>query len=795
MDRAVARSSPGDILFLATESGSGDTAFLLDAARRLRNLTAYPAAVEVFDSVLDADASCVPALEQKALCLLLMGSENADEADSLLDRALGLVGDDSSEITETLSLRGRLNKERWYRSWFDEGDSPVETDTSENCRRAVEASYFLWAAIDSYVDSFQKTNAYYEALNAITLLSLAGHLQDVQPGSQPRPEHYRQRLWDDLWEKARDAIESGTRNPGSAEDAYWGVATQLELQITGDRDTAGNEAVDRIQELIGSAIRHAGTRRFLLNSTIRQFRMLYFLGFRHELVGPALSELVNALKFSPDPSLPACRVVFQDSLVDKDGTIDSSQSQERGDSENSIRFALGEILKGEEEFLALIDPTALSGIQCAEFCRDLGLPYELCLISSGERAASLLPGLDAPLMDRLELVKRKARDISVMDAGVGETSQGQEPRARLLRWMFARARAYGRRHVGLLLHDGTGIGRYEGMSVSDDPEEGRISIAPSASQGTVPDEAAPDVTPEPETAVVVADEDVTGFFEYCSQTDTRDRWNSYSHEARQFLMSLGLCWEPFGHGAPVMLETNTIGFELLAKGPDGERYGQIMARTEAMGVDPLDVQLVLLLKGLGGIPAARRRLRMALGIRAESLLMSVNLDDIVLRSEDFVEVVSRNRIDETTLLEVNEEVTLERVSRLRQIADTYKLRLALDDSNNMHEEVRSALLDRVDLVKVDFKFCREQLAGIGTVPPEEIMRGLVDLRQEHVPLVIEGIETTQDIAFIQNHWRKEYGPLYFQGWAVCVSGGLDRFFQPVNTKDLPKGYTLPSRSA
>jgi sensor c-di-GMP phosphodiesterase-like protein len=89
---------------------------------------------------------------------------------------------------------------------------------------------------------------------------------------------------------------------------------------------------------------------------------------------------------------------------------------------------------------------------------------------------------------------------------------------------------------------------------------------------------------------------------------------------------------------------------------------------------------------------------------------------------------------------------------------------------------------------VDFKFTRQQLALIGKTAPEQIMAELVGLRQKDLPLVVEGIETEQDTAFIQNHWRKEHGPIYFQGWRVQVSGSLAPFFVPMNTKTLPKGY-------
>ena len=169
IDNALHHSRPGDVLFMASESRSGDVAGLLAAANTLRNLMAYPAAVEVLDMVLAADSANVRALEQKALCLARQGGEFAGQAESVLDTAISLVGSDPAPDNESLSIMARLNKERWCRSWFDVGAPESDAQIEENCRLAAQESFFLWAAIDCCLDAFSQTQSYYTAINAATL--------------------------------------------------------------------------------------------------------------------------------------------------------------------------------------------------------------------------------------------------------------------------------------------------------------------------------------------------------------------------------------------------------------------------------------------------------------------------------------------------------------------------------------------------------------------------------------------------------------------------------------------------
>ncbi|MGY9106511.1 MAG: hypothetical protein ACKVG0_08260, partial [Alphaproteobacteria bacterium] len=254
----------------------------------------------------------------------------------------------------------------------------------------------------------------------------------------------------------------------------------------------------------------------------------------------------------------------------------------------------------------------------------------------------------------------------------------------MAKWVYDTARAYGERVTVVLDVDGRMIS-VPGAALTINASDGQ-SLCLSASDvarlkdGSTEAAAPESIEPSGDFATNVSiaepslDVEIASFYDYCSQEGARTRWNSYSDTARGFLMSIGLTFEPFGLVAPVLLERNTLGFEILTEGPNGMRYGEVMAERERLGIDQLDIELVVLLKGLNAIQSLRRRLRMALGLHADSLLMSVNVADMLLKAPEFVDVVARYRLDEMSLFEIHEGLALDNVSRVRQLADTYRLR-------------------------------------------------------------------------------------------------------------------------
>jgi EAL domain-containing protein (putative c-di-GMP-specific phosphodiesterase class I) len=804
VENALQHSRPGDVLFLATESSDSESQDFLAAAQALRNLMAFPAAVDVLDRALLLNGNNLRALEQKALCLSRQGRDYASEAEALLDQAIALAAPDSdaARSSESLSILARLNKERWCRSWFNADVPESDAQIAENCGDAVKASYYLWSAIDCYLDAFEQTQSYYNAINATTLLALATHLNARVPESQARPASVAETQFRELTEKARPLISQANdaSKANSSEDAYWALATQLEwVLVNGDDSDA--ECVARIPAQAGQLIRKAGLRRFLLDSTVNQFRLFRALGFRPDVTGPALESLENALNFVPDPSLPAHRIIYFNGRVDADQRFSlSSPEEEESAPAEQIEAAIKDARERYPDSIVLMPAMSLGAVVAAEVCKAGGIPYELFSpVAADALEASWLGRASGDLSSRFAAVRRKARTFSVLANCVGTDAEAADD-VRMAKWVYDTARAYGERVTVVLDVDGRMIS-VPGAALTINASDGQ-SLCLSASDvarlkdGSTEAAAPESIEPSGDFATNVSiaepslDVEIASFYDYCSQEGARTRWNSYSDTARGFLMSIGLTFEPFGLVAPVLLERNTLGFEILTEGPNGMRYGEVMAERERLGIDQLDIELVVLLKGLNAIQSLRRRLRMALGLHADSLLMSVNVADMLLKAPEFVDVVARYRLDEMSLFEIHEGLALDNVSRVRQLADTYRLRLALDDSNDMAPDVRSALFDKVDLIKVDFKFTREKLSRVGDDSPQRIIEELVHLRQPDMPLVIEGIESEEDVIFIQNHWKKDYGYLYCQGWAVQVSRLLMPFFEPCNTPDFPKGYRV-----
>ncbi|MGY9106512.1 MAG: hypothetical protein ACKVG0_08265, partial [Alphaproteobacteria bacterium] len=183
----------------------------------------------------------------------------------------------------------------------------------------------------------------------------------------------------ELTEKARPLISQANdaSKANSSEDAYWALATQLEwVLVNGDDSDA--ECVARIPAQAGQLIRKAGLRRFLLDSTVNQFRLFRALGFRPDVTGPALESLENALNFVPDPSLPAHRIIYFNGRVDADQRFSlSSPEEEESAPAEQIEAAIKDARERYPDSIVLMPAMSLGAVVAAEVCKAGGIPYEL----------------------------------------------------------------------------------------------------------------------------------------------------------------------------------------------------------------------------------------------------------------------------------------------------------------------------------------------------------------------------------------------------------------------------------
>ena len=111
LNQACDRARAGDLLFIANEMPKDQPATLMGAARHLRTLMAYPAAVEILDRVIEDDPFSVKALEQKVVSLTRMGPDRAAEANAILEQAISAVEGATGEPGEALRPGDLCDKE------------------------------------------------------------------------------------------------------------------------------------------------------------------------------------------------------------------------------------------------------------------------------------------------------------------------------------------------------------------------------------------------------------------------------------------------------------------------------------------------------------------------------------------------------------------------------------------------------------------------------------------------------------------------------------------------------------
>ena len=305
LDQRIRVGDPEVIMKWLDDTRPQEPDLLFKAAKALRNLMAYPDAIEICDRCLALDHHHVPALEQKALALARLDSGKLTEAQSLLQQAQDLA-QGTGESTE---LQGRLHKEMWRLAWFEKRDL-----TAENAQTLAryEKDHLL-AAIERYREATANTQAYYSAINASTLMTLAQCLGCVAEAGRAE--------WSAAIHLLRGIAHSSfdqelKKEDLDSESRYWALASRLEWLLT-DLDARKNadpkQQQDYRKDIEGTlhqALLYAGVQTFLLDSTRQQFVLLKQLGVLPPAAGGqdpletclgAISRTLECLQHRPHP--------------------------------------------------------------------------------------------------------------------------------------------------------------------------------------------------------------------------------------------------------------------------------------------------------------------------------------------------------------------------------------------------------------------------------------------------------------------------------------------------------------
>lgn len=269
-----------------------------------------------------------------------------------------------------------------------------------------------------------------------------------------------------------------------------------------------------------------------------------------------------------------------------------------------------------------------------------------------------------------------------------------------------------------------------------------------------------------------------------------EAWQAVPEETRRFVLTLGCKLEPIVQVVPATPVPLVLGFECLGLGALGENFPEICRR--AACIDPGLLRLCLAVVSVKTVVSLRSEAIKSGHLGARNLIFSINIDPFMLDSPHFKKLLRWYYTDlaHNVLFEVNETTTKQYLPRLKNLQADFNLRYAADDLNNWHADVRDALIDRVEMTKMDYRSFKEAMSVRG----DDVHRSLDLLLRHNVrgkPLIVEGIEDEDYLAFLERHWdHRTHGHLYGQGYCLDSRHHWNAAIQPLKAFQLPGGSYL-----
>ena len=247
---------------------------------------------------------------------------------------------------------------------------------------------------------------------------------------------------------------------------------------------------------------------------------------------------------------------------------------------------------------------------------------------------------------------------------------------------------------------------------------------------------------------------------------TKHEWNDLTDRARNYLKWISVKAEAIDELAPRPLNTITRGFELLAIDRDGKSFGEIVERSQELGIPSFLVRFASLIATFLMVRLLRQQMERDREVMP-SLTFSQNVDTNYLNYPRTLKTLLKlfPEYQQMFYFEINEEVTEDYLTTIRALAEDLGIRLALDDTNKMNINVHQQLLDLADWIKIDFEATanleEQLLSGYGEniiLHFEEYARGA-----RSPVIVFEGLSENSPLkVFLEQRWELIETVLYFQ---------------------------------
>ena len=247
---------------------------------------------------------------------------------------------------------------------------------------------------------------------------------------------------------------------------------------------------------------------------------------------------------------------------------------------------------------------------------------------------------------------------------------------------------------------------------------------------------------------------------------TEREWDDLTDRARNYLKWITVKAESIDTLAPRTLQITTQGFELLAIDRDGNSFGEIVERSQELGIPSVLVRFASLVATFLTVRLLRQQMDRDCEVMP-SLTFSQNVDANYLNYPRTLKTLLElfPEYKEMFFFEINEEITEDYLTTIRELANDLGIRFALDDTNKMNINVHHQLLDLADWIKIDFEATanleEQLLSGYGEkiiLHFEEYAHGA-----RSPVIVFEGLSETSPLkVFLEQRWKQIDTVLYFQ---------------------------------
>ncbi|MBL8329692.1 MAG: TIR domain-containing protein [Rubrivivax sp.] len=267
-------------------------------------------------------------------------------------------------------------------------------------------------------------------------------------------------------------------------------------------------------------------------------------------------------------------------------------------------------------------------------------------------------------------------------------------------------------------------------------------------------------------------------------------WDGLSDATKRVILTLGCKLEPVVQIVPPTPVPIVLGFECLGLGALGENFFKICEQCH--DADPGLIRICLAIVAIQTTSSLREEAIQNGYHGARNLIFSINLDPAMIESPFFRKFLKwfHSQVASNVVFEVNETTTKQYLARLKNLQVDFDLRFSADDLNAWHPEVRSALIDRVEMTKMDYRSFIDAMEMRGDDKDGALAR-LLAHNVIDKPLIVEGVQDEDYIEFLQRHWDfKKYGHLYGQGHILDTAVHWNKAIRPLRDFGTPGGSFL-----